>query len=584
MNVLMQTDKRKKTPENCPEYYSTCTSHPDDTLVCFLPFKFHLPYFFSGGRPDFASRFPISGFVDDQLQQNPRQPMGSFPFQIPSRQERPGMSSDLPTGFIPDVNTPILSQERLQQLAHERIQQMARFPSSDQLGILGFGTDRFSADQPGNQSPQHNMQNAGIIRPSDRINAGQQNLGERNNRPDQGLGGNGNPFRQGAQQNGFAQQNTLFGDQQQLLSGNHQNDGQQFGQSTRGPFFTQQQQQGTQGRDAKPTPLPFWMQGSSNSNSNSNSPQNAPFPLNMFRTDTQRNIAAGMLPPPGTGFLPQPRILHSNMRPAEMTTSSHILDFETSPFGQSLGDATDQAWDFSKTGPTLSTNQKTVTTTATPFVTNTTAKLPWWLESSTNGTLVTSGSTKVPLTVSNVGRNPSMFAKFAKPAETCDKQNCKLPECWCGGSEIPGSLPVGETPQVIMITFDDAVTNQNYHLYTSIFTENRRNPNNCPIRGTFYVSHEWTEYFLVQNLYSDGHEIGSHSVSHTLPGKNFTKHDWADEISGQREILDRFANVKVEDVKGMRAPYLQTGGNNQFEMLWEKGHHLSVMFCLSRCY
>ena len=124
---------------------------------------------------------------------------------------------------------------------------------------------------------------------------------------------------------------------------------------------------------------------------------------------------------------------------------------------------------------------------------------------------------------------------------------------------------------MILITFDDAVTNQNHQLYTSIFNENRRNPNGCPIRGTFYVSHEWSEYFLVQNLYSDGHEIGSHSISHTLPGKNFTKSDWADEISGQREILNRFGNVKVEDVKGMRAPYLQTGGNNQFEMLWEKG-------------
>jgi len=28
-----------------------------------------------------------------------------------------------------------------------------------------------------------------------------------------------------------------------------------------------------------------------------------------------------------------------------------------------------------------------------------------------------------------------------------------------------------------------------------------------------YVSHEWTNYAHVQNLYADGHEIASHSVS-----------------------------------------------------------------------
>ena len=30
------------------------------------------------------------------------------------------------------------------------------------------------------------------------------------------------------------------------------------------------------------------------------------------------------------------------------------------------------------------------------------------------------------------------------------------------------------------------------------------------------VSHEWTDYGHVQNMYSDGHEIASHSISHRL--------------------------------------------------------------------
>lgn len=41
------------------------------------------------------------------------------------------------------------------------------------------------------------------------------------------------------------------------------------------------------------------------------------------------------------------------------------------------------------------------------------------------------------------------------------------------------------------------------------------------------------------------------------------------EINGMREILHLYGGVKYEDIRGMRAPFLQSGGNNQFEMLYE---------------
>ncbi|OQV24832.1 hypothetical protein BV898_01420 [Hypsibius exemplaris] len=168
-------------------------------------------------------------------------------------------------------------------------------------------------------------------------------------------------------------------------------------------------------------------------------------------------------------------------------------------------------------------------------------------------------------------RNPLDYRSFGKVAQKCVETACKLPNCLCGSDAIPGSIPLEETPQIVMITFDDSVNGMNYQLYQSLFNNDRRNPNGCPIRGTFYVSHEWTDYNLVQNLYSAGHEIASHSISHPFPGKNFTQQDWTDEIAGQRELLARYAAVRPEDVRGMRAPFLQTGGSNQFEMLWRKG-------------
>uniref|UniRef100_A0A1B0CKK6 NodB homology domain-containing protein n=1 Tax=Lutzomyia longipalpis TaxID=7200 RepID=A0A1B0CKK6_LUTLO len=78
---------------------------------------------------------------------------------------------------------------------------------------------------------------------------------------------------------------------------------------------------------------------------------------------------------------------------------------------------------------------------------------------------------------------------------------------------MAGDLAVEETPQIVLITFDDAVNDLNRGTYAELFERGRVNPNGCPISGTFYVSHEWTDYVQVQNLYADGHEIASHTVS-----------------------------------------------------------------------
>lgn len=76
-----------------------------------------------------------------------------------------------------------------------------------------------------------------------------------------------------------------------------------------------------------------------------------------------------------------------------------------------------------------------------------------------------------------------------------------------------GGIPVEQTPQIVLLTFDDAVNDLNKPLYTDLFENGRKNPNDCPITATFYVSHEWTDYSQVQNLYVDGHEMASHTIS-----------------------------------------------------------------------
>ncbi|XP_036669292.2 uncharacterized protein Cda5 isoform X8 [Drosophila suzukii] len=156
-----------------------------------------------------------------------------------------------------------------------------------------------------------------------------------------------------------------------------------------------------------------------------------------------------------------------------------------------------------------------------------------------------------------------------KTAAKCRKDVCLLPDCYCGGKDIPGGLSASETPQIVLMTFDDAVSTINIDLYEELFSnESRKNPNGCPLRGTFYLSHEWTDYGMVQDLYSQGHEMASHTVSHSF-GEQFSQKKWTREIAGQREILAAYGGVKLSDVRGMRAPFLSVGGNKMYKMLYD---------------
>lgn len=67
--------------------------------------------------------------------------------------------------------------------------------------------------------------------------------------------------------------------------------------------------------------------------------------------------------------------------------------------------------------------------------------------------------------------------------------------------------------------------------------------------GTFYVSHEWTDYGQVQTLHSRGHEIASHGITHSF-GEKFSKNQWLKEVNGQREILHLYGGVPLHEIRG----------------------------------
>ena len=62
--------------------------------------------------------------------------------------------------------------------------------------------------------------------------------------------------------------------------------------------------------------------------------------------------------------------------------------------------------------------------------------------------------------------------------------NCTLPSCWCSsdGTLVPGGLTPSDVPQMVTITFDDAINDENWRLYQNrLFSPSRKNPNGCPV-------------------------------------------------------------------------------------------------------
>lgn len=78
--------------------------------------------------------------------------------------------------------------------------------------------------------------------------------------------------------------------------------------------------------------------------------------------------------------------------------------------------------------------------------------------------------------------------------------------------QMPHNMKPSEVPQMVTITFDDAININNMDLYELIFKQ-RFNPNGCSIKSTFFVSHKYNNYTATQEMHRLGHEIAVHSIT-----------------------------------------------------------------------
>ncbi|XP_055332153.1 chitin deacetylase 1-like [Paramacrobiotus metropolitanus] len=165
-------------------------------------------------------------------------------------------------------------------------------------------------------------------------------------------------------------------------------------------------------------------------------------------------------------------------------------------------------------------------------------------------------------------------------SQPCKKENCVLPSCFCSadldGTQIPNNLQMNQVPQMIVLAFLGAVNIQNYDLTRALFLPTRLNPNQCPVRGTFFVSHEYSDYSQIERLFLSGHEIALSTISRDRENQFWwtsvsSYKDWGMELQGQREILNNFAHIPLTEVRGAQAPSLHLGGNTQFAAMQDFG-------------
>lgn len=165
----------------------------------------------------------------------------------------------------------------------------------------------------------------------------------------------------------------------------------------------------------------------------------------------------------------------------------------------------------------------------------------------------------------------TLIAFFSKIVlmERCTRTNCLPPNCRCSDWATPGNLLPAETPQFVFLTFDNHVNLSNIQPVNEVLNK-VRDRHGCRLRMTFFVSHSHNDYALVNQLYKVGSEIAVHTITHPRM-KNYTTQQLADEILGQRDMLQKFAQIPKSALKGLRTPFLELASDRQYNLMRQSG-------------
>ncbi|CAL4068397.1 unnamed protein product, partial [Meganyctiphanes norvegica] len=164
------------------------------------------------------------------------------------------------------------------------------------------------------------------------------------------------------------------------------------------------------------------------------------------------------------------------------------------------------------------------------------------------------------------------------PQPDCDPTTCGAyagnPECACASTLTPLDDDAEYVPQLVVLSFDDAVNAENYVFYQELI-DTYKNPNGFNIAMTYFITHKYNDYSLMYKLWSQKNEIAAHSVSHVpdIPGywRPAGNDTWFSEIYDTKKMIEKYGRIPEGEVKGWRAPFLETGGDVMFQALQDAG-------------
>lgn len=64
-------------------------------------------------------------------------------------------------------------------------------------------------------------------------------------------------------------------------------------------------------------------------------------------------------------------------------------------------------------------------------------------------------------------------------------------------------------------------------------------------------------------------------MTNTNYWKDLSLTKWREEMGGMRKLISKLARIPLDDIRGARAPFLQTGGNRTFLVSLQS--HLDVV-------
>jgi peptidoglycan/xylan/chitin deacetylase (PgdA/CDA1 family) len=133
----------------------------------------------------------------------------------------------------------------------------------------------------------------------------------------------------------------------------------------------------------------------------------------------------------------------------------------------------------------------------------------------------------------------------------------------CASTDIPGGLSLLNTPQFVLVTWDDCITPETEALVRDVMPASLQNPDKRPLPATYFVSLEGcpgnggtSSDALIRQRYNAGDEIAVHTKTHTTSA-TATLQTWRREL---QDVKAHFARLGLgaDAGKGFRAPYLAT--------------------------